>query len=86
MYHLTDSLLTIVEGKPRYRQAFGFDKGQSEPVDTGGKNLAAICADVARALFLTDQDPDSEPYYSEADLPDLGGVVKNRMNAYVHFF
>ncbi|KAJ6493762.1 hypothetical protein DFH09DRAFT_1451111 [Mycena vulgaris] len=81
-YHLTDALLTIIEGKPRYRQAFGLDKGQSGPVDTGGNKIPELCSDVAKALFLPDEtDPTSkkpENTYTADDLPSLSGVVKTR--------
>lgn len=77
-FHLTDSLLTVIEGKPRYRQAFGFDKGTSDPVDTGGKKIPELCADVAEELFITD-DPDTK--YTAEDLPTLAGAVKNRVGA-----
>ncbi|KAJ6564949.1 hypothetical protein DFH09DRAFT_1475475 [Mycena vulgaris] len=81
-YHLTDALLTIIEGKPRYRLAFGFDKGQSGPVDTGGNKIPELCSDVAKALFLPDEtDPTSkkpENTYTADDLPSLSGVVKTR--------
>lgn len=75
---MTDELLTVIESKPRYRQAFGFDKGIDGLVDIGGKKLPAIHADVAEALFITDK-PDTE--YTAEDLPALAVVVKNRVLA-----
>ncbi|KAJ7938751.1 hypothetical protein B0H13DRAFT_1941485 [Mycena leptocephala] len=77
-YHLTDELLTIIEGKPRYRQAFGFSKGIAGPVDTGGKKLPQIHADVAEDLFIKDK-PDTK--YTAEDVTALGVVVKNRVGA-----
>ncbi|KAJ7511065.1 hypothetical protein B0H11DRAFT_2214912 [Mycena galericulata] len=77
-WSLTDELLTIIEGKPRYRQAFGFDKGQSGPVDTGGKKLQTLYIEVAEELFITSKD---DTTYSAEDLPALGGVIKNRVGA-----
>ncbi|KAF7351953.1 hypothetical protein MVEN_01157300 [Mycena venus] len=77
-YFMKDELLTIIESKPRFRQAFGFDKGIDGPVDTGGKKLPAIQADVAEALFITGK---ADTKYTTEDLPDLAKVVKNRIAA-----
>ncbi|KAF7358157.1 hypothetical protein MVEN_00864000 [Mycena venus] len=79
---MTDELLTVVESKPRYRQAFGFEKGIDGPVDTGGEKPAVIQAHVAETLFLAGQDPDDpNPKYTAQDLPELAKVVKNRITA-----
>ncbi|KAJ7721981.1 hypothetical protein B0H14DRAFT_3520462 [Mycena olivaceomarginata] len=75
---MTDELLTVIESKPRYRQAFGFDKGIQGPVDTGGKKLPAIQADVAEDLFIKDK-PDTE--YTADDLSELAKVIKNRVTS-----
>ncbi|KAF7360076.1 hypothetical protein MVEN_00735700 [Mycena venus] len=73
---MTDELLTVIESKPCYRQAFGFDKGIQGPVDTGGKKLPAIQADVAEDLFIKGK-PDTE--YTADDLSELAKVIKNRV-------
>ncbi|KAF8209187.1 hypothetical protein K438DRAFT_2066189 [Mycena galopus ATCC 62051] len=81
-HFMTDELLTVVESKPRYRQAFGFEKGIEGPVDTGGEKPAAIQAHVAEAFFITPQDPDDpDPKYTAQDLPELAKVVQNRIKA-----
>ncbi|KAF8144499.1 hypothetical protein K438DRAFT_1992751 [Mycena galopus ATCC 62051] len=77
-YYLTSELLTVIEGKARYRQALGFAKGINGPVDTGGKKLPAILADIAEDLFIKDK---SDTKYTTEDLPVLAGVVKNRVAA-----
>lgn len=76
---MTDELLTVIEGKPRYRQAFGFDKGIPGPVDTGGKKMPAIQADVAEDLFIKGK-PDTQ--YTADDMPELAKAVKNRVAAW----
>ncbi|KAJ7159636.1 hypothetical protein C8R46DRAFT_1224218 [Mycena filopes] len=73
---LTDELLTIIEGKPRYKQALGFDKGVSGPVDTGGQTIIGICADIAEELFITNK---TNTIYTTDDLANLATVVKNRV-------
>ncbi|KAF8193535.1 hypothetical protein K438DRAFT_2017673 [Mycena galopus ATCC 62051] len=73
-YYLTSELLTVIEGKARYRQALGFAKGINGPVDTGGKKLPAILTDIAEDLFIKDK---SDTKYTTEDLPVLAGVVKN---------
>ncbi|KAJ7737139.1 hypothetical protein DFH07DRAFT_966583 [Mycena maculata] len=74
-YHLTDQLLTLIESKPSYRQAFGFDKGTTGPVSTGGKNHGNLHAEIAEALFVT---PKGSKYTMD-DLPGLESVIKNRI-------
>ncbi|KAJ7491591.1 hypothetical protein B0H11DRAFT_2008425 [Mycena galericulata] len=74
-YHLTDQLLTLIESKPSYRQAFGFDKGTTGTVSTGGKNLGNLHAEIAEALFVT---PEGSKYTID-DLPALESVIKNRI-------
>ncbi|KAJ7454930.1 hypothetical protein B0H11DRAFT_2068140 [Mycena galericulata] len=76
-YHLTDQLLTLIESKPSYRQAFGFDKGTTGTVSTGGKNLGNLHAEIAESLFVT---PEGSKYTMD-DLPALESVVKNRIGA-----
>ncbi|KAJ7621659.1 hypothetical protein DFH06DRAFT_1143662 [Mycena polygramma] len=82
-HHLTDELLTIVEGSAHYKQAFGFDKGQTGRVDTGGKTIPDLCADIAIELFNVDgvaPDGDESKYTSD-DLTGLSDVIKNRINS-----
>ncbi|KAI6103724.1 hypothetical protein EDD16DRAFT_1752153 [Pisolithus croceorrhizus] len=73
-FHITDALLTLIEGSVTWKGVFGFDKGTDpDPTPTGkGKSLAQHCADIATALFLTE---DSE--WSKDDLGALRSVVKN---------
>lgn len=73
-FHITDALLTLIEDSVTWKGIFGFDKGTDpDPTPTGkGKSLAQHCADIATALFLTE---DSE--WSKDDLGALRGVVKN---------
>ncbi|KAF8172623.1 hypothetical protein K438DRAFT_1981468 [Mycena galopus ATCC 62051] len=78
-HHLTDELLTLVEAKPLYRQGFGFDKGQAEPVPTSGKTLADLCTDLAAAFFDVQDDDENNDQYMKNDLPELAKVVKNRI-------
>ncbi|KAJ7791389.1 hypothetical protein B0H14DRAFT_3160877, partial [Mycena olivaceomarginata] len=82
---LTDELLTLIDGKSLYRQAFGFDKGQSEPVTTGRKTLVDLHLELASKFFgvsVSDDDADNSPLegkYTKEDLPELVKVVKNRI-------
>ncbi|CAA7264515.1 unnamed protein product [Cyclocybe aegerita] len=73
-HHYTDSLLTIIEDKPRYRQAFGFSKDQSTPVSTGGQPVAELHAEVAQSLFFETEEPpkgQSELSFCKDDLSAL---------------
>ncbi|KAI6137251.1 hypothetical protein F5141DRAFT_1209577 [Pisolithus sp. B1] len=75
-FHITDALLTLIEDSVTWKGVFGFDKETDpDPTPTGkGKSLAQHCADIATALFLTE---DSE--WSKDDLGALRGVVKNQV-------
>ncbi|KAJ7435371.1 hypothetical protein B0H11DRAFT_1937674 [Mycena galericulata] len=72
-----DQLLTLIESKPSYRQAFGFDKGTTGTVSMGGKNLGNLHAEIAESLFVT---PEGSKYTMD-DLPALESVVKNCIGA-----
>ncbi|KAJ3502371.1 hypothetical protein NLJ89_g8915 [Agrocybe chaxingu] len=83
-HHYTDSLLTIIEDKPRYRQAFGFSKDQSTPVSTGGQPVAELHAEVAQTLFFETEEPpegQSELSFRKDDLSALAKAVGNRISA-----
>ncbi|KAG9312032.1 hypothetical protein JVU11DRAFT_7310 [Chiua virens] len=56
-YHLTDTLLTLIEESVTWKVALGFDKGAgSGPPSTGwGKSLIQHCSDIAEAFFLADK-------------------------------
>jgi hypothetical protein len=68
----------LIEAKALYKQSFGFDKGQSEPVPTGGKKPIELYTDLASDFFGI-ADGTSENY-TEEDLPELAAVVKNRIS------
>jgi len=78
---LTDRLLTIIEEKPRYRQAFGFSKEPGASATTGGLTLADLYTEVADELLVAGQDLN----FMAEDLPELQKVVSNRISAYVYF-
>ncbi len=65
-----------------WKVAFGFDKGSSETVPTGGKKLIEHHQDLACKLFVDGNHGN----WSEEDLPALWDVVKNRINSFVFFF
>ncbi|KAJ7105922.1 hypothetical protein C8R44DRAFT_886369 [Mycena epipterygia] len=80
---LTDKLLTIIEDKASYKQAFGFNKGHSESVSTGGLRPIELYTQVAMRLFGLDSENDDTDViltYTTDDLPDLAQVVKNRIS------
>ncbi|KAJ7461893.1 hypothetical protein FB451DRAFT_1404398 [Mycena latifolia] len=79
-HHLTDVLLTIIEGSARYKQAFGFDKGQSGPVDTGGKTIPDLCSDIAVKFFNVGEEDSQYPSRESTDMQELADVIKNRVN------
>jgi hypothetical protein len=78
-YPLTDQLLTAIEAKPRYCQAFGFSKDVAGNVSSGGKKTAELYREIAEALFVT---PEGSQYCS-SDLPTLQKTVSNRVAAWV---
>ena len=78
-HFLTDQLLTLIESKIRWKVALGFDKGsvpEAENQSSQGKSYIEHCADIAAALFITDQ-PDTK--WTRDNLKDLQTVVKNRV-------
>ncbi|KDR81305.1 hypothetical protein GALMADRAFT_222736 [Galerina marginata CBS 339.88] len=74
---LTDQLLTIIEDKPRYRQAFGFSKEPGTNATTGGQTLVDLYTEVAGELLVSGEDSN----FTEDDLPELQKVVSNRISA-----
>ncbi|CAA7257432.1 unnamed protein product [Cyclocybe aegerita] len=82
-HHYTDSLLTIIEDKPRYRQAFGFLKDQSTSVSTGGQPMAKLLAEVAQSLFFKTEEPpegQSELSFRKDNLSALAKAVGNQIS------
>lgn len=76
---LTDRLLTIIEEKPRYRQAFGFSKEPGTNPSTGGQTLTDLYTKVAEELLVVSNDSK----FTEDQLPELQKVVSNRISAYI---
>jgi hypothetical protein len=76
-YPLTDQLLSLIEAKPHYCQAFGFSKDVAGNVSSSGKKTAELYKEIAAALFVT---PEGSQYCS-GDLPTLQKVVSNRVTA-----
>ncbi|KAG9313213.1 hypothetical protein JVU11DRAFT_6672 [Chiua virens] len=81
-FHLTDSLLTLIEDSVTWKVALGFDKGPfPNPTPTGkGKTLIQHCSDIAEVFFLGG-DVFSDGGYTKDDLPMLKGVIKNRVHS-----
>ncbi|KIK02694.1 hypothetical protein K443DRAFT_5966 [Laccaria amethystina LaAM-08-1] len=67
---LTDRLLTIIEEKPRYRQAFGFSKEPGTNVTTGGQTLVDLYTKVADELLVLEKSSN----FTADDLPELQKV------------
>jgi hypothetical protein len=83
-HHYTDSLLTIIEDRPRYRQAFGFSKPLSTAVSTGGQSIVGLHAEIAETLFFETVDPpdgQSSLSFRKDDLPALAKAVGNRISS-----
>jgi hypothetical protein len=78
-HHLSDTLLTIIEGSAPYKVAFGFDKGNVTLVPTGGKKTIDHYRAIARELFVDVV----KSIYTEDDVDDLLKLVKNRITGYV---
>jgi hypothetical protein len=78
-HHLSDTLLTIIEGSAPYKVAFGFDKGNVTLVPTGGKKIIDHYRAIARKLFVYIV----KSIYTENDVDDLLKLVKNRITGYV---
>ena len=70
---LTDRLLTIIEEKPHYRQAFGFSKEPGTNVKMGGLTLVDLYTEIADELLVSGQDSN----FTADDLPELQKVVSN---------
>ncbi|KAH7911006.1 hypothetical protein BJ138DRAFT_1101375 [Hygrophoropsis aurantiaca] len=84
-HSVTDELLTLIEDSTCWKVAFGFDKGMATNADTSskGKTVMEHCADIARALFITGKE-DSK--WTEEDVVDLKGTIKNRMASLKTFY
>ena len=72
----------LIEENVRYKGAFGFDKGDVLSVNSSGSKIIDICHSIAKQLFV--DRPGSE--WELSDIPKLGAVVKNRINAYIALF
>ncbi|KIK98010.1 hypothetical protein PAXRUDRAFT_135087 [Paxillus rubicundulus Ve08.2h10] len=79
-YHMTDSLLTLIEDSITWKGALGFNKGaEINPTPTSkGKSVVQHCTDIAVAFFATN-DANSE--WTPCDIPLLKVVIKNRINS-----
>ena len=51
-HHLSDTLLTMIEGKAHYKVAFGIDKGNITLVPMGGKKIIDHYRTIACELFV----------------------------------
>ncbi|KAF8222626.1 hypothetical protein L208DRAFT_1426292 [Tricholoma matsutake] len=60
-YPLTDQLLTIIEAKPHYCQAFRFSKDATGNVSSGGKKTAELYKEIVEALFVTPEGSQYTP-------------------------
>jgi|SRR6267154_4056670 len=78
-HHLSDTLLTIIEGSTPYKVAFGFDRGNVTLVPTGGKKIIDHYRAIACELFVDV----AKSIYTEDDVEDLLKLVKNRITGYV---
>ncbi|KAF9230751.1 hypothetical protein BU15DRAFT_83237 [Melanogaster broomeanus] len=81
-FHLTDTLLTLIEESVTWKGALGFDKGAvNDPTPTGkGKSFIQHWEDIAEAFFL-DCNADANINFTKGDLPLLKTVIKNQINS-----
>ena len=79
-HHLSDTLLTIIEGSAPYKVAFGFDRGNVTLVPTGGKKIIDHYRAIACKLFVDV----AKSIYTEDDVEDLLKLVKNRITGYIN--
>jgi hypothetical protein len=80
LFHLTDTLLTMIEDSETFRQAFGFVKTSNDANNSQGKKNHEHYSDLAAKLF---HDPNSPKEWRSTDIKELGNVVKNRVTKYV---
>jgi hypothetical protein len=66
----------LIEDSPKYKVAFGFDKGDAGSVNSGGQKIVDHCRSLARVLFV--EMP--ELLWAHDDVSKLVTVVKNRIN------
>ncbi|KIK74082.1 hypothetical protein PAXRUDRAFT_562424, partial [Paxillus rubicundulus Ve08.2h10] len=83
-FHLTDTLLTLIEESVTWKGALGFNKGAvNDPTPTGkGKSFIQHCEDIVEAFFLVHN---ADINFTKADLPALKTVIKNWINRYCMF-
>ncbi|KIJ29465.1 hypothetical protein M422DRAFT_269123 [Sphaerobolus stellatus SS14] len=74
-HHYTDALLTLIEDNEQYKLAFGFEKGTSVSVTSGGKKPIDICRTLAQKVLLVDK----ETTWASKTPVELGEAVKNRV-------
>jgi len=72
-HHLSDTLLTIIEGSAPYRVAFGFDKGNVTLAFTGCKKIIDHYCAISCELFVDV----IKSIYMEDDVEDLLKLGKN---------
>lgn len=76
---LTDILLGIIEESAGYRQILGFDKGDTETVNTGGKKVAEVLREVTDK-FLVRIKEDGTVTLPVDDFAVTSASVKNRIS------
>jgi hypothetical protein len=79
MFHITSSLLTLIEDNSTWIVALGFNKGDETSVPNGGKKLAGHYRDIAERLFFPG---DGSGQWKKDDLDKLRDSVKNRIQTY----
>ena len=70
---LSDQLLTIIEDSTKYKVTFGFDKGDVTSINSSGKKTSDHHKSITQKLFINTEDSN----YTEDDIMELGGQVKN---------
>ncbi|KIJ54765.1 hypothetical protein M422DRAFT_42001 [Sphaerobolus stellatus SS14] len=75
-FYLTDELLSQIEDNESYKQAFGWAKGTTVSVPTGGKKAIKHCKTLAKVVLIDDRSKQ----WSNHDEETLAEVVRNRIN------
>lgn len=78
-YHLSDSLLRIIEDNLTYKVALRFYKGDVENVPNGGKGVIEHHQSISCKLFINIEGLE----WTEEHVKQLGESVKNRVTVYV---
>ncbi|KIJ15709.1 hypothetical protein PAXINDRAFT_11302 [Paxillus involutus ATCC 200175] len=84
-FHLTDTLLTLIEESVTWKGALGFDKGAvNDPTPTRkGKSFIQRCEDIVEAFFLV---CNVDINFTKAILPALKTIIKNQINSLKSIF